>query len=61
MGRRKIDRGLTFHYSPTNNEYVKTIKSINGMGDLIIDANDINGLIWTDMILGKISDVTSAV
>lgn len=41
IGRRKVDRGLGFHYCPrgTNEE----------------------GLIWTDMILGRIEDKNTAV
>jgi hypothetical protein len=39
IGRRKVDRGLGFHWAPT-------------------DESD--GLIWTDMILGRIEDKNSA-
>jgi len=40
IGRRKVDRGLGFHWAPR-------------------DGSD--GLIWTDMILGRIDDKNSAV
>lgn len=40
IGRRKVDRGLSFHYAPP-------------------DGTD--GLIWTDMILGRIDDKDTAV
>jgi hypothetical protein len=40
IGRRKVDRGLTFHYAPRDGSA---------------------GLIWSDLILGQIDDVSSAV
>lgn len=40
IGRRKVDRGLGFHYAPR-------------------DGSD--GLVWTDMILGRIEDKNTAV
>jgi hypothetical protein len=40
IGRRKVDRGLGFHYAPRDGS---------------------EGLIWTDIILGKIEDVNTAV
>ena len=40
IGRRKVDRGLGFHYAPRDGS---------------------EGLIWTDMILGRIEDVNTAV
>jgi hypothetical protein len=40
IGRRKVDRGLSFHYAPRDGS---------------------RGLIWTDIILGRIEDVSSAV
>jgi hypothetical protein len=58
IGRRKVDRGLGFHYSPKTN------------GEIIIDygfeegkliTSNREGLIWTDMILGKIDDKDVAV
>jgi hypothetical protein len=40
IGRRKVDRGLGFHYAPRDGS---------------------EGLIWTDIILGKIEDMNTAV
>lgn len=40
IGRRKVDRGLGFHYAPR-------------------DGSD--GLVWTDMILGRVDDKDTAV
>ena len=40
IGRRKVDRGLGFHYAPRDGS---------------------EGLIWTDIILGRIDDVNTAV
>jgi len=41
IGRRKVDRGLGFHYCPRDNNR--------------------EGLVWTDMILGRIEDKNTAV
>ena len=50
MGRRKVDRGLGFHYAPR----------VRGPRTLVISGKDgdchtdgIEGLIWTDMIMGN--------
>ena len=51
IGRRKVDRGLGFHYCPRVNDEV----SIDGP-EGILTTKDREGLIWTDMILGKIDD-----
>ena len=40
IGRRKVDRGLSFHYAPRDGS---------------------QGLIWTDMIMGHVEDVSLAV
>jgi len=54
IGRRKVDRGLGFHFPNREN------KIISGLyGDITVSEND--GLIWTDMILGRIEDKKSAV
>ena len=58
IGRRKVDRGLGFHYCPRTNDENR-IESINGCGDLI--TRDREGLVWTDQILGKIDDKNTAV
>jgi hypothetical protein len=56
IGRRKVDRGLGFHYCPRNNDEIQ----IDGtLGQLI--TNNKEGLVWTDMILGRIEDKDSAV
>lgn len=64
IGRRKVDRGIGFHYAPrldetTQRPVPKMIEKISGMGDLMTDG--IDGLIWTDMILGRIGDKDTAV
>jgi hypothetical protein len=51
IGRRKVDRGLGFHYCPRTN----VENCIEGKyGNLITQNRE--GLVWTDMILGKIDD-----
>ena len=61
LGRRKVDRGIGFHFAPRsvdrrelrwlgNKKYpAMTVVSENG-----------EGLIWTDMILGKVGDNTAS-
>jgi hypothetical protein len=51
IGRRKVDRGLGFHYCPRKNDENR----IEGIDGVLITQNR-EGLIWTDMILGKIDD-----
>lgn len=52
MGRRKVDRGLGFHYAPRKNGVqTKVIRGPDRKEDLITDG--IEGLIWTDMIMGN--------
>lgn len=56
IGRRKVDRGLGFHFCPKTNVEVK----IDGdLGPLI--SKNREGLVWTDMILGRIEDKDKAV
>jgi hypothetical protein len=56
IGRRKVDRGLGFHYCPRTNDKI----TIDGsMGSLI--TNNREGLIWTDEILGRIDNKDIAV
>ena len=59
IGRRKVDRGLGFHYAPRRTG--TRITNILGQdGILITDGTE--GLIWTDFILGgKIEDLATAV
>lgn len=63
LGRRKVDRGLGFHYAPRKTNI--PLKSINIKvkgKDETIETDGIEGLIWTDLILGnKIGDLASAV
>jgi hypothetical protein len=56
IGRRKVDRGLGFHYAPRTNDEI----TIDGEEGVLISQNR-EGLIWTDMILGKIDDKNIAV
>lgn len=51
IGRRKVDRGLGFHYCPRTNDENR----IEGQDGVLITQNR-EGLVWTDMILGKIDD-----
>ena len=51
IGRRKVDRGLGFHYCPRDDKEIQ----IDGQEGILITQNR-EGLIWTDMILGKIED-----
>lgn len=56
IGRRKVDRGLGFHYCPRDDDE----NHIDGpLGPLITKGRE--GLVWTDMILGKIEDKDTAV
>lgn len=56
IGRRKVDRGLGFHYCPRNDNEIQ----INGTAGVLITKNR-EGLVWTDMILGSIEDKDTAV
>ncbi len=56
IGRRKVDRGLGFHYPP------KEMKIISGeYGYYTPTPSKREGLIWTDFILSKIENKASAV
>jgi hypothetical protein len=55
IGRRKVDRGLGFHYSPRNDDEI-TIEGT--MGPLVTRNRE--GLIFTDEILGRIEDKSVA-
>lgn len=59
VGRRKVDRGLGFHYAPRSHREIqpKTIEFDN-MGPIV--NNGIEGLIWTDQFLGNINDKSSS-
>jgi len=56
IGRRKVDRGLGFHYCPRD-DHETTIDGT--LGKLTTKGRE--GLVWTDMILGKIEDKDTAV
>lgn len=59
MGRRKVDRGLGFHYAPRARG-PRTLTISGDDGDC--DTDGIEGLIWTDMIIGnRIMDIPVAV
>ena len=59
IGRRKIDRGLGFHYAPRHNG--PRITTIDGLDGFCI-TDGIEGLIWTDLILGnKLEELSTAV
>ena len=59
IGRRKVDRGLGFHYAPR--KYGHKTLEIDGGKDLL-KTDGIEGLIWTDMIMGnKIEHIPTAV
>jgi hypothetical protein len=67
IGRRKVDRGLGFHYAPRKNPTTRQFEPIviswkgndNYPGSDVVAVNG-EGLIWTDMILGRIEDTSTA-
>jgi hypothetical protein len=56
IGNRKVNRGLTFSYCPRDGKE-STMKG--KLGDLV--TRDREGLVFTDMILGRIENVSRAV
>jgi hypothetical protein len=62
LGRRKVDRGLGFHYAPrTSSSSRPSVLTIDGP-DGILKTDGTEGLIWTDMIMGnKIVHISTAV
>ena len=56
IGRRKIDRGLSFHYAPRPGAQPKMIDGKDGP----LQTDGVKGLIWTDLILGKIENKATA-
>jgi hypothetical protein len=63
VGRRKIDRGLGFHWAPRSHLSTPPKTSLKGLTptSLPIPTDGIEGLIWTDVILGnKIVNVAQA-
>jgi hypothetical protein len=59
IGRRKVDRGLSFHYAPRSYRSIETKTLDFGSGPLELDGQE--GLIWTDMFLGHVEIKESAV
>lgn len=56
LGRRKVDRGIGFHYCPMVNDEIR----IEGeLGPLVTSNKD--GLVWNNEILGSIKNKASAV
>jgi len=59
VGRRKVDRGLGFHYAPR--PWYKPTLTIDGI-DGLLETDGKEGLIWTDMCMGnKIEHTPTAV
>ena len=59
IGRRKVDRGIGFHYAPRAGS--RPINTISGVDD-VLTTDGKEGLIWTDMIMGnKIDHIPTAV
>jgi len=60
LGRKKVDRGLGFHYAPRHYNSI-TPKRLQFGKSEPIETNGIDGLIWTDIYLGNILIKPSAV
>ena len=60
IGRRKVDRGLGFHYCPRMNEFGEYDETIIEGFDVPL-INNGESLLWTDLILGRIEDKNTAV
>ena len=56
IGKRKVDRGLGFHYCPRNNDKIE----IDGDRGILTTENR-DGIVFTDMILGYIENNATAV
>lgn len=59
LGRKKVDRGLGFHYAPRRDATGTRTLEFEKCGPITVDAHE--GLIWTDMFLGHIVDKGTAV
>jgi len=59
IGRRKVDRGLSFHYAPRFYRAIEPKTLDYELGPLELDG--VEGLIWTDMFLGHVEIKESAV
>jgi hypothetical protein len=60
LGRRKVDRGLAFHYAPRSHRGRLGPTEIEYKGE-VVHTDGKEGLIWTDMFLGRIDDKDTAV
>lgn len=62
IGRRKVDRGLGFHYAPRSHrdDFVPKPEEVEYIKGMKIVISGREGLVWTDMILGHIQDKDSA-
>jgi hypothetical protein len=56
IGRRKVDRGLGFHYCPRSNDEIQIDGTLG-----ILSTKNREGLVWSDEILGRIEDKDTAV
>lgn len=60
IGRRKVDRGLSFHYAPRSHcDHRPREMSFEERGSLSTDG--VEGLIWTDLVLGTVKIKETAV
>jgi len=59
LGRKKVDRGLGFHYAPRRAALGPRTFDFGGHGPIETDGKE--GLIWTDMFLGRVEDKNTAV
>ena len=59
IGCRKVDRGLGFHYAPRSRQGIVPKTFVyEEHGDITFDG--LNGLVFTDMILGEVSNLSRA-
>jgi len=63
IGRRKVDRGLGFHYAPRchRQDFAPKSEELEYIKGMKVIINGKEGLIWTDEILGHIQDKDTAV
>jgi hypothetical protein len=59
LGRKKVDRGLGFHYAPRRDATGTRTLEFEKHGPITVDARE--SLIWTDMFLGRIDCKNTAV
>ncbi len=58
IGCRKVDRGLGFHYAPRS--HISITKKTVDYGYGPVEFDGVSGLIFTDMILGKVDNISTA-